>query len=72
MDVKNWLAESLATLGRTPGVDYADARYLERKSESITVRNEEVAGLASRESRGYGIRVLYKGCLLYTSPSPRD
>jgi TldD protein len=69
MDVKSWLAESLATLAQTPGVDYADARYLERKSESITVRNEEVAGLASRESRGYGIRVLYKGAWGFAASS---
>jgi len=61
LEVKAWLKEVLDELERTEGVDYADARYLERETESITVRNEEVAGLSRAETRGYGIRVLYKG-----------
>ena len=61
MRVKDWLRETLAGLKATDGVDYADARYLERETESITVRNEEVAGLSREDTRGYGIRVLYKG-----------
>ncbi len=55
------MKESLKELGRVEGVLYADARYLERRMESITVRNEEVAGLSRAETRGYGIRVLYRG-----------
>jgi TldD protein len=61
MEVKAWLLEALDDLKRTEGVVYADARYLERETESITVRNEEVAGLSHEETKGYGIRVLYRG-----------
>ena len=61
MEIKDWLKGALAELGKTDGVVYADARYLERETENITVRNEEVAGLARAETRGYGIRVLYRG-----------
>ena len=61
MEIKEWLQGALAELGKTDGVVYADARYLERETENITVRNEEVAGLSREDTRGYGIRVLYKG-----------
>ena len=61
MEVKERLKEALSDLAREGGVTYADVRYLERETESITVRNEEVAGLSRTESRGYGIRVLYRG-----------
>ncbi len=61
MEVKAWLREALEILRRTEGVEYADARFLERETESITVRDEEVAGLSREETRGYGIRVLYRG-----------
>ena len=61
MEIKDRLKRALAELGKTDGVVYADARYLERETENITVRNEEVAGLSRQDTRGYGIRVLYKG-----------
>ncbi len=61
MGIKDWLQGTLAELAGTDGVLYADIRYLERETESITVRNEEVAGLSRAETRGYGIRVLYRG-----------
>jgi TldD protein len=43
------------------GVDYADARYLDQETESITVRNEQVTVLSRNRNRGFGIRVLYRG-----------
>ncbi len=61
MEVKAWLRSALDGLKGEEGVLYADARYLERETESITVRNEEVAGLSRAETRGYGIRVLFQG-----------
>ncbi len=61
MRLREWLKEALEELGRVEGVLYADARYMERETESITVRNEEVAGLSRAETKGYGIRVLYRG-----------
>ena len=60
MEPKEWLKAALNDLSRA-GVDYADARYLDRESESITVRNEQVAGLSRKDDCGFGIRVLYKG-----------
>ncbi|MCD5409054.1 TldD/PmbA family protein [Candidatus Bipolaricaulota bacterium] len=61
MEIKDWLKETLAELGKADGVTYADARYLERETERITIRNEEVAGLSRADTRGYGIRVLFRG-----------
>jgi|Deesub1362B_J571_1020462.scaffolds.fasta_scaffold00187_9 TldD protein len=61
MQVKAWLKGALAELKRAEGVVYADARYLEGETERITVRNEEVVGLSRAETKGYGIRVLYRG-----------
>jgi TldD protein len=60
MKTKEWLRAALAELGRS-GVDYADARYLDRESEHVTVRNEQVAGLSRKGDSGFGVRVLYKG-----------
>ncbi len=60
MEIKDWLKEALANLRRA-GAEYADARYLDRVTESITVRNEQVAALSRNQDRGFGIRVLYRG-----------
>jgi len=43
-------------------VDYADARFVDSKTESITVKNGQLEGLSRNESKGIGIRVLYNGC----------
>lgn len=43
-------------------VDYADIRFVDTKSESITVKNNRLEELARNDSRGVGIRVLYNGC----------
>ena len=43
-------------------IDYADARYVERKSESITVKDGRLEALSRNEGRGIGIRVLHDGC----------
>jgi TldD protein len=60
MEVKEWLQAALDQLRRA-GADYADARFLDREIESITVRNEQVAALSRNRDRGFGIRVLYQG-----------
>jgi TldD protein len=60
MQTKEWLKEALDDLSQA-GVDYADARYLDCETESITVRNEQVAGLSRSRDCGFGIRALYKG-----------
>jgi TldD protein len=43
-------------------IDYADARYVERKNESITVKDGTLEALSRDEGRGIGIRVLHNGC----------
>jgi TldD protein len=47
---------------KTKGVDYADVRYVHSENEIINVKNNQLGSLANNESRGVGIRVLYKGC----------
>ena len=59
-EIKEWLKSALDRLRRA-GADYADARFLDRETESITVRNEQVAALSRSGDRGFGIRVLYQG-----------
>src|SRR4030042_106279 len=46
---------------RSQGASYADARVVARKSESITVRNQNVEGLTADESLGFGVRVIVDG-----------
>ncbi|MFP3898794.1 MAG: TldD/PmbA family protein [Dehalococcoidia bacterium] len=60
MEKKEWLKAALGYLSGV-GVGYADARYLDRETEHITVRNEQVAGLSRSTDCGFGIRVLYNG-----------
>ena len=43
------------------GADYADARIVQERSESITVRNQEMEGIDRTTSQGIGIRVLVNG-----------
>ena len=48
-------------------IDYADARYVERKTESITVKNGQLEAISRDEGRGVGIRVLHHGCWGFAS-----
>jgi TldD protein len=43
------------------GADYADARFVQEESESLTVRNQEMEGIDRSLSQGIGIRVLVNG-----------
>ena len=43
------------------GADYADARFVQEESESLTVRNQEMEGIDRSLSQGVGIRVLVNG-----------
>ncbi len=43
------------------GAAYADVRVVERRAESITVRNQNVEGLTADESLGFGVRVIVDG-----------
>ena len=46
---------------RSQGASYADARVVARKSESITVHNQNVEALTADESLGFGVRVIVDG-----------
>jgi TldD protein len=43
------------------GASYADARYVERESETVAVKDGQVEGVDRDSDRGVGVRVLYKG-----------
>jgi len=43
------------------GAAYADVRVVERRAQSITVRNQNVEGLTAEESLGFGVRVIVDG-----------
>jgi TldD protein len=43
------------------GAGYADARFVQEESESLTVRNQEMEGIDRSLSQGVGIRVLVNG-----------
>jgi TldD protein len=58
--MKDTLQEILGRLKRKK-VDYADARYVDLRDESIGARNGDIESIASNESRGVGVRVLWKG-----------
>ncbi|HBC46125.1 MAG TPA: hypothetical protein DCZ43_03690, partial [candidate division Zixibacteria bacterium] len=47
---------------KSKNIDYADARYVERKNESITVKDGQLEALSRDEGRGIGVRVLHGGC----------
>ncbi|OGC93535.1 MAG: peptidase C69 [candidate division Zixibacteria bacterium RBG_16_53_22] len=50
-------------------IDYADGRYVESKTESITIKDGRLENLARNEGRGVGIRVLHNGCWGFASGS---
>ena len=43
------------------GASYADARYVERESETVTVKDGQIEGVDRDADRGVGVRVLTKG-----------
>ena len=51
------------------GAHYADIRIVHSEIESLTVRDGNVAAMASEESRGFGIRVLLDGAWGFASSS---
>src|SRR5205085_7387105 len=43
------------------GASYADARYVERESETIAVKDGQIEGVDRDADRGVGVRVLRRG-----------
>jgi TldD protein len=52
------LATTAINIALQLGASYADARVMERATESITVKNERVEGVASADSVGMNVRVI--------------
>ncbi|HEV8622451.1 MAG TPA: TldD/PmbA family protein [Actinomycetota bacterium] len=55
------VAKEAVEAARAAGAHYADARFVHEDSESITVRNQEMEGIARATSEGVGVRVLVDG-----------
>lgn len=51
------------------GCEYADIRFEEQESESISVKNEKVEAIRRNQYEGYGIRVLKNGAWGFSSSS---
>lgn len=49
------------------GATYADVRVMERTTEDISVKNGNVDGITSASSRGFNVRVIYKGAWGFAS-----
>ncbi|HEX6061158.1 MAG TPA: TldD/PmbA family protein [Candidatus Limnocylindria bacterium] len=45
----------------THGASYADARYVERESETVAIKDGQVEGIDRDSDRGVGVRVVYQG-----------
>jgi TldD protein len=43
------------------GASYADARYVERESETVSIKDGQIEGIDRDGDRGVGVRVLYQG-----------
>jgi TldD protein len=55
------LAMRALDTAKAQGAQYADARVVRLKSESVEVRNHNVEALSSDESLGFGVRVIVDG-----------
>ena len=53
--MKHLAARALDT-ARSRGATYADVRVIQRRSESIAVKNGAVEALSMNEDQGFGIR----------------
>jgi TldD protein len=58
--MRDFVSRALDTASQR-GASYADVRVVERRAESITVRNQNVEGLTAEESLGFGVRVIVDG-----------
>lgn len=54
------------------GASYADARVMERTTESIDVKNGRVEGVASSSSSGFNVRVIVNGAWGFASSASMD
>lgn len=57
---------------RRQGAQYADIRVVQRRTESIRVKNKTVQNVSTGESTGFGVRVLYDGAWGFASSARLD
>ena len=55
------VVKQAVTAAEKGGAGYADARFVQEESESLTVKNQEMEGIDRSLSQGVGIRVLVDG-----------
>jgi TldD protein len=67
-ELKEQLEELIDYIKRK-NIDYADARYLDKRNESMVIKSGRLEALARNENRGVGIRVLHNGCWGFASGS---
>ena len=61
------LADLALAKARALGAEYADIRICRYHDQNITARDKIITGLGSSESRGFGVRTLYKGAWGFAS-----
>lgn len=66
------LLEKVVDVARAHGATYAEARFQEDISESLTMRNGKVLGVNTTVSRGIGVRVLVGGALGFAATNHLD
>lgn len=59
-------------VARRQGAQYADIRVVQRRTESIRVKNKTVQNVSTGESTGFGVRVLYDGAWGFASSARLD
>ncbi|MGH2830620.1 MAG: TldD/PmbA family protein [Actinomycetota bacterium] len=56
------LVERALDTARAAGATYADARYMEERSETVDVQDDRVQGIGRGSTAGIGIRAIADGC----------
>ncbi len=67
-DLTDRALDTAASLGST----YADIRVIRREEESISIKTGRVAGVASSETEGFGVRVIVDGAWGFASSHQLD
>ncbi len=61
------LTDRALDLAQVQGATYADMRMVQRRTQTITVKNGVVEALSDNESRGFGVRVVVDGAWGFAS-----
>ena len=63
------MAEAALARVRQSGADYGDVRILDTITQSVRGEDRRIAGIREGNSRGIGVRVLYKGAWGFAATS---